>query len=89
MSSEFAHALTCPSQGSPLFDSSHPPDKGLIITTESFTADARREAVRDGAPAIYLVDGETLCELLKQLKIGVDVRLVEEVAIDNATFEAM
>jgi len=36
-----------------------------------------------------LVDGETLCELLKQLKIGVDVRLVEEVAIDNATFEAM
>jgi restriction system protein len=30
--------------------------QGLIITTGSFTADARREAVRDGAPAIDLVD---------------------------------
>jgi hypothetical protein len=36
-----------------------------------------------------LVDGETLCDLLKQLKIGVDVRLVEDVAIDKTTFEAM
>src|SRR5690606_24071270 len=27
-------------------------DKGLIITTGTFTADARREATRDGAPAI-------------------------------------
>ena len=25
-------------------------DKGLIITTASFTADARREIVRDGGP---------------------------------------
>jgi restriction system protein len=64
-------------------------DKGLIITTGTFTAEARREATRDGAPAIDLVDGETLCELLKQLKIGVDVRLVEEVKIDKATFEGM
>ena len=64
-------------------------DKGLIITTGTFTAEARREATRDGAPAIDLVDGETLCDLLKQLKIGVDVHLVEEVAIDKATFEAM
>jgi restriction system protein len=64
-------------------------DKGLIITTGSFTADARREAVRDGAPAIDLVDGETLCDLLKQYKIGVNVRLVEDVAIDKTTFEAI
>src|SRR5262249_18472319 len=35
-------------------------DKGLIITTSTFTADARREATRDGAPAIDLVDGEAL-----------------------------
>ncbi len=32
-------------------------DKGLILTG-AFTADARREATRDGAPAIDLVDGE-------------------------------
>jgi restriction system protein len=36
-------------------------DKGLIITTGNFTVDARREATRDGAPAIDLVDGELLC----------------------------
>jgi restriction system protein len=33
-------------------------DKGVVITTGRFTADAQREAVRDGAPAIDLVDGE-------------------------------
>ena len=56
-------------------------DKGLIITTGRFTSDAQREAVRDGAPAIDLVDGETLCELLKNLRLGVDVRSVEVVEI--------
>ncbi len=61
-------------------------DKGLIITTGSFTADARREAVRDGAPAIDLVDGETLCELLKELRIGVSVRMVEDVQLDEQAF---
>lgn len=56
-------------------------DKGLIITTGRFTADAQREAVRDGAPAIDLVDGETLCELLRGLRLGVEVRTVEVVEI--------
>jgi restriction system protein len=59
-------------------------DKGLIITTGTFTADARKEATRDGAPAIDLVDGELLCELLKQYRLGVAVRerVVEDVSID-------
>ncbi|RAK67911.1 restriction endonuclease [Phenylobacterium kunshanense] len=56
-------------------------DKGLIITTGTFTAEARREAVRDGAPAIDLIDGVGLCEILKDLRIGVEVRTVEEVTI--------
>ena len=56
-------------------------DKGLIITTGTFTADARREATRDGAPAIDLVDGEALCILLKDLKLGVSVKLVEDVGV--------
>ncbi len=64
-------------------------DKGLLITTGGFTADARREATRDGAPAIDLVDGETLCDLLKDLKLGVDVRLVEEVTIEPEFFAAL
>lgn len=33
-------------------------DKGIIMTTGSFTLDAKREAVRDGVPPIELVDGE-------------------------------
>jgi restriction system protein len=51
-------------------------DKGLILTTGSFTADARREATRDGAPAIDLIDGETLCQLLKERGLGVRVEPV-------------
>jgi restriction system protein len=46
-------------------------DKGLIITTGTFTADARKEATRDGAPAIDLIDGEALCALMKDLGLGV------------------
>jgi len=63
-------------------------DKGLIITTGSFTADARKEATRDGAPAIDLIDGEALCQLLKERGLGVRVRQVihEEVEIVSEFF---
>jgi restriction system protein len=56
-------------------------DKGLLITTGSFTADAKQEATRDGAPPIDLIDGERLCDLLKEHKMGVSVRLVEDVEV--------
>ena len=42
-------------------------DKGLLITTGSFTADARREAQRDGTPPMDLIDGEALVQKLKEL----------------------
>lgn len=63
-------------------------DKGLIITTGNFTADARKEATRDGAPAIDLIDGEALCQLLKERGLGVRVRQVihEEVEIVDEFF---
>ena len=61
-------------------------DKGLIMTTGTFTADARREASRDGAPAIDLVDGEALCALLKDLKLGLKIRFVEDIDIEGAVF---
>jgi restriction system protein len=64
-------------------------DKGLIITTGNFTADARREATRDGAPAIDLVDGDTLCDLLKAYKIGISVRQIEVVEIQEDQFSGM
>lgn len=62
-------------------------DKGLIITTGTFTPDARREATRDGAPAIDLIDGQALCLLLKDTQLGVAVEMVEQVSIDAAFFD--
>ncbi|MEA3039637.1 MAG: restriction system protein [Sphingomonadales bacterium] len=66
-------------------------DKGLIITTGTFTAEARKEATRDGAPAIDLIDGEGLCLLLKDRGLGVVVRPVirEEIEIDDGFFESI
>ena len=46
-------------------------DKGLFITTGRFTNDAAREAVRDGATPIDLIDGIELCDLMKKLGLGV------------------
>jgi restriction system protein len=64
-------------------------DKGLLITTGSFTADAKKEATRDGAPPIDLIDGDRLCGLLKQYELGVRtaIRTVEDVTIDMAFFD--
>lgn len=45
-------------------------DKGIILTTGTFSADARREAVRDGVPPIELVDAEKLVELFEELELG-------------------
>ncbi len=64
-------------------------DKGLIISTGTFTADARREATRDGAPAIDLVDGETLADLLKQFRLGIAVKMIEQVEIRPEFFQSI
>ena len=61
-------------------------DKGVIITTGTFTPDAKREATRDGAPAIDLIDGDLLCDLLKDLKLGVRTEMVEKVTIEPHWF---
>jgi restriction system protein len=62
-------------------------DKGLLITTGRFTPDAKREATRDGAPQIELIDGEQLCELLKALKLGVKTEMVEHVTVIPEVFK--
>lgn len=62
-------------------------DKGLIITTGTFSPDARREATRDGAPPIDLIDGEALCEKLKELALGVETKLVERVSVQGDWFD--
>lgn len=64
-------------------------DKGLLITTGTFTADAKREATREGAPPIDLIDGERLCGLLKDFGLGVrtTTRTIEDVEIDVSAFD--
>ena len=61
-------------------------DKGLIITTGTFSPDARKEATRDGAPPIDLIDGDELCDKLKELGLGVSTKMVEEVTIVSDWF---
>jgi restriction system protein len=64
-------------------------EKGVIITTATFTTAARDEATRDGVPPIDLIDGDWLCDLLKQYGVGVLVtkRVVEDVALDAAWWD--
>jgi restriction system protein len=63
-------------------------DKSLMITTGNFTRDAEREATRDGAPAIDLIDGDLLADKLKELSLGIQTRLVtvEKVEVDHEWF---
>ena len=60
-------------------------DKGLILTTGTFTADARREAVRDGVPPLELVDGESLVALFEQLELGLFPR--KSFVVDSGFFD--
>jgi restriction system protein len=64
-------------------------DRGLILTTGTFTRDARQEATRDGVPPIDLVDGEDLLEKLKEFRLGVEVRMIEEVLVNSDWFSGI
>ena len=64
-------------------------DKGLFITTGAFTSEAQREAVRDGAPAIDLIDGSELCILCKDLALGVNTKTVQEISPEPEFFETL
>lgn len=52
-------------------------DKGLLITTGNFTKDAMKEATRDGASAIDLIDGDQLLDKLKELGLGIKTEKIE------------
>lgn len=62
-------------------------DKGLFITTGNFTREAIKEATRDGAPPIDLIDGEQLCDKLKEFNLGVKTELIEDVTINPEWFD--
>ena len=59
-------------------------DKGIIITTGEFTAEARREASRV-VPPVELIDGDKLVELLERLELGLKPKKTYEV--DKSFFE--
>jgi restriction system protein len=64
-------------------------DKGLLISTGGFTLEARKEATRDGAPPIDLIDGRLLADKLKELKLGVKTNLVENVEVVEDWFRTI
>ena len=62
-------------------------EKGLVITTGTFTQHAYKEATRDGAPVIDLVDGDLLVKKIKELRLGISIEMVERVTVDHGWFE--
>ena len=54
-------------------------DKGLVLTTGRFTAEAKKEANRDGVPPIELIDGERLVELFVKYNLGVKPVTIYEI----------
>ena len=64
-------------------------DKGLFITTSHFSNQASDEATRPGAIPIDLIDGDRLCDLLKDNRLGVETEMVESVRIHADWFESI
>jgi restriction system protein len=60
-------------------------EKGIMITTGTFTTEAKKEARRDGAPPIELVDGEQLVKMFERLELGMKPKTIYEV--DEAFFD--
>lgn len=63
-------------------------DKGIIMTTGVFSSDARKEATRDGATPIELVDGDQIIEMLEELELGlIKKKTITLYDIDNQFFD--
>ena len=63
-------------------------DRGILITTGHFTPAAETQAQAPGAFPVDLVDGDALCELLRENSLGVRTveRKVEDITVDQAYF---
>lgn len=66
-------------------------EEGLVISTGTFSPAAKAEATRAGAPPVDLIDGDELCDLLKEygLSVSVEQRVVEEVTIFEEFFDSI
>ncbi len=62
-------------------------DKGLFITTGHFSSQASDEATREGAIAIDLIDGNHLCDLLRDSRLAVETEMIEKVTVRSEWFE--
>lgn len=60
-------------------------DKGIFITTSKFTQEAIKEANRDGAPQIELVDCDKLIKMIEISKLG--LKPVTTYEVDTAFFQ--
>jgi restriction system protein len=60
-------------------------EKGIILTTGTFSEDAKREASRDGAPPVELIDGQKLVQLFEERELGLKPKTIYE--IDMKFFE--
>lgn len=64
-------------------------DRGILITTGHFTPAAVNQAQAPGAFPVDLVDGDALCDLLREHSLGVRTfqRVVEDTVVDQAYFD--
>ena len=62
-------------------------EKGLFMTTGTFTKDAVIESKRDGARPIELFDGEALCRLMREKNLGLKVVMEENVTVQKDFFD--
>lgn len=54
-------------------------EKGIILTTGAFTQEAIKEANRDGAPKVELVEGKKLVEMFEKVELGLKAKTIYEV----------
>jgi len=54
-------------------------EKGIILTTGTFTNEAIKEANREGAPKIELVDGEKLITMFEKVELGLIPKIIYEI----------
>ena len=64
-------------------------DSGLFITTSIFSQAAKAETKVAGRLNVDLIDGDRLCDLLKEYELGAKTEKVERVEIDREFFQSI
>lgn len=57
-------------------------EKGIILTTGTFTKEAEKEASREGAPPIELVDRNKLVHMFEKVQLGLKPKTVYEIDLN-------